>query len=39
MTGSDRVTKRHWYDLGGFANPRCWRRHVAGIWRYYVRRD
>ena len=37
MIGSQRVTKRHWYDVGGFANPRCWRRQRKGRgWEYYI---
>lgn len=32
-----RVTRREWYDLGGFANSRCWRRaRRNGVWQYFV---
>lgn len=31
-----RVSKRRWYDLGGFCNSACWRRQVGGAWHYYV---
>lgn len=36
--GSERVTKREWYALGGLANSKLWRRaDRKGIWRYYIR--
>jgi hypothetical protein len=32
-----RVNKRTWYDIGGFANPRCYRKaNSRGVWQYYV---
>jgi hypothetical protein len=37
--GSYRVSKRRWYALGGFANPRCWRRQTGLAWGYYVTID
>jgi len=34
--GSRRVTKVEWYDKGGFANSRLWRRQAkSGRWIYY----
>ena len=39
MKGSEEVYKRDWYGRGGFANPRCWRRMVGGVWEYYYRHD
>ena len=35
-TGSTRVTKREWYDAGGLANPRCYRKQVSGSWLYFI---
>lgn len=38
--GSMRVSKRTWYDQGGFRNPRCWRRQPRGRgWIYYIQID
>jgi len=37
--GSMRLDKRSWYDQGGFANPRLWRRQVSGAWQYFKRID
>jgi len=34
--GWQRVTKRHWYDIGGFANSQCVRRHNGRCWVYYI---
>jgi hypothetical protein len=32
-----RVTKAHWYRLGGFANSNCYRRATkSGAWTYWV---
>jgi hypothetical protein len=39
MLGSERVSKRSWYNRGGFSNPRCWRRMVSGGWHYFYRHD
>lgn len=39
MAGSIRVTKREWYEAGGFANSRCWRRQYRGSWQYYMTLD
>ncbi len=36
---SSRVSKRAWYDLGGFKNSRCWRRMKSGAWQYFYRHD
>jgi hypothetical protein len=39
-TGRARITKRRWYDLGGFANPKLFRNADArGYWRYYMLLD
>lgn len=27
MLNAMRVSKRRWYDLGGFKNSQCWRRY------------
>lgn len=37
--GSARITKRRWYNMGGFANPLCWRRHNGYGWRHFIRVD
>lgn len=37
--GSERITKKVWYQCGGFSNSRCWRRMVGGAWHYYYRHD
>ncbi len=35
--GARRVTKREWYDLGGFANSKCFRKQArSGAWQYFV---
>lgn len=35
--GSRRVTKREWYEAGGFANSACWRMADSlGRWRHYI---
>lgn len=34
-----RVSKTEWYQAGGFANPRCWRKHAKTHWRYYINDD
>lgn len=35
--GSVRLTKRQWYDAGGFSESRCWRRMRSGSWQYFWR--
>jgi hypothetical protein len=31
-----RITKREWYDLGGFANSKLFRKaNARGVWSYY----
>lgn len=33
----ERITKREWYDRGGFANSALFRQQSkGGAWRYYV---
>jgi len=39
MTGYARITKRHFYNLGGFSNPRCVRKRVGRSWAYFYRTD
>lgn len=37
MTGAARVSKRRWYELGGFRNSACFRRQRPGRgWEYFV---
>ena len=36
MRGRYRVSKRDWYDMGGFANSILFRRHNGRHWVYYV---
>ncbi len=37
--GAQRVTKREWYDLGGFANSKCFRKQArSGAWQYFIAR-
>lgn len=37
---ASRITKRAWYALGGFRNPRCFRRQrKGGAWHYFYRND
>ena len=32
----ERITKREWYELGGFANSKRFRKQSrGGAWRYY----
>ena len=32
----ERITKKEWYDRGGFANPALFRKQSrGGAWRYY----
>jgi hypothetical protein len=32
----ERLTKREWYELGGFANPDLFRRQKkGGAWQYF----
>lgn len=36
----ERLTKREWYDLGGFANSALFRQQSrGGAWRYYRNLD
>lgn len=37
-TGTEKVTKRRWYDTyGGFSNPHCFRRaDTRGKWAYFI---
>lgn len=38
--GSTRITKTEWYDQGGLANSRLWRRQKrGGAWQYYRTND
>ena len=30
------VTKKFWYAVGGFSNPRCYRKHTGRCWRYLM---
>ena len=30
-----RVSKSKWYQLGGFKNSRCFRRHNGRSWEYW----
>ena len=40
IVGSMCVSRRTWYDQGGFANSKCWRRQPKGAgWRYYIMID
>lgn len=35
-----RITKKEWYDLGGFANSALFRQQSrGGAWRYYINLD
>lgn len=37
MVGRTRITKREFYDMGGFSNPRLFRRQrKSGAWQYYM---
>lgn len=31
----ERITKREWYELGGFKNSSLFRRHNGRHWEYY----
>jgi hypothetical protein len=34
--GSWKISKREWYDLGGFANSNLYRKaDKRGVWQYY----
>lgn len=36
QTRKERITKKEWYDLGGFATPGLFRKQSrGGAWRYY----
>lgn len=36
----ERITKKEFYDLGGFANSKLFRQQTrGGAWRYYVNLD
>lgn len=34
--GVQRISKRHFYNLGGFANSQLFRRQRYGYWEYYI---
>lgn len=34
-----KLTKKQWYDLGGFANPSLFRRDRGRGWEYYQDTD
>jgi hypothetical protein len=35
-----RITKKRWYDLGGFANPKLYRRaDKLGRWMHFIMED
>lgn len=35
-----RITKRQWYDKGGFANSKLWRRQAkSGAWQYFETKE
>lgn len=36
MTGVVKVSRKHWYLSGGFANPRHFRKHNGSCWEYFV---
>lgn len=36
MAGYRRVTKREWYEAGGFRNSRCVRVTRGGRWAYFI---
>jgi hypothetical protein len=37
MNAGTRVTKREWYDAGGFANSKCYRKaDKLGRWQYFI---
>ncbi len=35
MTCTVRITKRQWYNLGGFARNDLWRKHNGRHYEYY----
>lgn len=35
MKGAKRITKKQFYDLGGFRNGELFRRHNGRHWGYY----
>jgi len=35
MNAMVKITKTHWYALGGLANPNLTRKHKRGVWVYY----
>lgn len=35
----ERLSKRQWYNLGGFANPVLYRKQVGGAWHYFRATD
>jgi hypothetical protein len=37
MTGYERISRRQFYDRGGFANPACVRRSSGNGWAYFYR--
>lgn len=36
IPGKMRVSKGEWYRLGGFANPRLFRKHNGRNWIYWM---
>jgi len=34
--GFTRITKREWYNAGGFANSKCVRIERGGSWQYWI---
>lgn len=30
-----RITRKHFYAIGGFSNPDLFRRMRSGVWHYY----
>lgn len=40
QTRKERITRKEFYELGGFANPALFRKQSkGGAWRYYVNLD
>jgi hypothetical protein len=37
MVGYMKLTRRNWYNAGGFAESRCVRRMRGGAWQYFYR--
>lgn len=34
--GTERISKKLWYALGGFSNNDLFRKQVNGAWCYYI---